>query len=77
VEGIQFILLSLLYFVRGWNYSWNLLLGGDFHVAGSREQKRVRLYGKYNYYLIFPKKILGSYGAVNIIILSRNQVERQ
>jgi hypothetical protein len=41
-----------------------LLFIGGIHVAGSREQKRVELYGKYDYYLIFIEKHVRSYGLV-------------
>ena len=43
-------------------------------VASSREQKGVRLYGKYDYYLIFPENLARSCGVVTIILLSRSQV---
>jgi hypothetical protein len=40
-------------------------------VAGSREEKGVRLYGKYDYYPIFPEKLVGSCGGVTRILLSK------
>jgi hypothetical protein len=34
------------------------------HVSGSREHKGVRLYGKYDYYLICTENLVGSCGVV-------------
>jgi hypothetical protein len=46
------------------------------HVARSREKKGVRLYGKYDYYLICNEKLVGSCGVVSIFSLSKSWVDR-
>jgi hypothetical protein len=62
---MQYILLALVYF-GGLHYDYYPLLG-RIHVSGSREQKGVRLYGKYDYYLICTEKLVRSCGVVTRI----------
>jgi hypothetical protein len=45
-------------------------------VAGSLEQKGVRLYGKSNYYLISPKKLARSCGSGTKILFEKSQEDR-
>jgi hypothetical protein len=62
-----------------WDYLHGLLLlgiEGGIHVAGSREKKGVRLYGKYDYYLICTEKLVRSCGVVIRFLLSRRWVDR-
>jgi hypothetical protein len=42
------------------------------HVARCREQKGVRLYGKYDYYLIYTENLVRSCGGYNMILRSRD-----
>jgi hypothetical protein len=54
----------------------DVTLGKLFHVIGSREKKGVRLYGRFDYYLIYNKKLVRICGDISRVSLSKSWVER-
>jgi hypothetical protein len=51
---MQYILLALVYFGHYYLHERLSIIGGDLDVAESCEHKGVRMYGKFDYYLICP-----------------------
>jgi hypothetical protein len=65
---MQYILLALVYF-GDYHYCIIMIIQRrgiweGFMFSGSREQKGVRLYGKYDYYLICTENLVRSCGAI-------------
>jgi hypothetical protein len=71
VEGMKYIVFSLVYFG---DYYYYFVLFWD--VSGCHGEKGFKLYGKFDYYLIFPENLPGSCGDIIKILLSESQFNK-
>jgi hypothetical protein len=58
--------------------AWEIIRdpGKEIHFSCSCMQRGVRLYGKYDYYLIFIEKLIESFRVVSIVSFSKSRVGR-